>query len=136
MPEISSTINGVTVEFATSVVKNVDQRMIDGLNHCIKSGIATGHTLTKIFISSASDSHSMPSRHAQSKAVDISRINGTKIVIGYTSDSHVKAIVDAIQTTFESYAHRRENYGPLFKKKSGAVHTVNGHQDHVHLSVN
>lgn len=136
MPDIPSKINGVNVEFGEGVDKDVDQRIIDGLKHCIKSAIATGQTLTKIYISSASDSHLLPSRHAQSKGVDISRIDGTKIVMGYPSDAHVKAIVDAIQTTFESYTHRRENYGPMFKKKSGVAHAVGGHQDHIHLSVN
>ena len=136
MPDLPTTINGVTLEFGAGVNKSVNQRIIDGLKHCIKPDIASGHALTVIYISSASDQHSMPSRHAQSRAVDISRVNGTKIVIGYASDDHVKAIVDAIQTAFESYAHRRENYGPLFKKKSGVPHAVSGHQDHIHLSVN
>ena len=136
MPTIASTINGVTVEFAGSVKKDVDQRMIDGLKHCIDTKIASGHTLKKIYISSAYDSHKLPSRHMQQKAVDISRINGTKIVLGYPKKGEVTAIVDAIQTTFESYKHRRENYGPLFKKKLGKKHTVAGHKDHIHLSVN
>ena len=47
----------------------------------------------------------------------------------------IKAIVDSIQTTFESYSHRRENFGPLFKRKLGKDHPVKGHQDHIHLSV-
>ena len=136
MPDIPSKINGVTVEFASTVKKGVHQRMIDGLNHCIKANVASGHTLSKIFISSASDSHSPPSRHTQEKAVDISRINGAKIVIGYPAGGFVKAIVDAIQTAFESYTHRRENFGPHFKKKLGLNHSVSGHKDHIHFSVN
>lgn len=136
MPNIPSSINGVTVEFASNVNKTVEQRMIDGLKHCIKSGITAGQTLNKIWISSANDSHELPSRHAQAKAVDISRINGTKIVIGYPEGGAIKAIVDAIQDTFESYSHRRENYGPHFKKKLGSNWSVSGHQDHIHLSVN
>jgi hypothetical protein len=83
MPPIPSNINGVTVQFAATVVNDVDQRMIDGLKHCIKPQIANGHHLLNIYISSAFDSHKMPSRHMQHKAVDISRVNGVKIVIGY-----------------------------------------------------
>jgi hypothetical protein len=136
MPQISKNINGVTVQFAGSVVNNVDQRMIDGLNHCIRPNIANGHILTKIYISSAYDSHKMPSRHMQHKAIDISRINGMKIVLGYPSGGSIKAIVDAIQASFEGYIHRRENFGPHIKKKLGQNWTVPGHNDHIHLSVN
>jgi hypothetical protein len=57
-------------------------------------------------------------------------------VIGYPGDPAVKAIVDAIQTVFESYSHRRENFGPHFKHKLGMPFPVGGHQDHIHLSVN
>jgi len=136
MATIPATINGVTVEFASTVNNDVEQVMIDGLNHCIKTAIATGHSLNKIYISSVYDSHTLPSRHMQKKAVDISRINGTKMVIGYPQNGAVTAIVDAIQTEFETFASRRENFGPHFKKKLGQPHTISGHNDHIHLSVN
>jgi hypothetical protein len=68
MPQIPTSINGVTVEFSQTVNNNVDQKMIDGLRHCIKPNIATGHTLTKIYISSANDSHTFPSRHVRAQA--------------------------------------------------------------------
>jgi hypothetical protein len=136
MAQIPATINGVAVDFDTSVGNDVDQRVVDGLTHCVKPGIATGFTLQRIFISSAFDSHTAPSRHVQHKAVDISRINGTKIVIGYPGDAAIKAIVDAIQTAFDTYSKRRENFGPHFKHKHGKPFTVGGHKDHIHLSVN
>lgn len=136
MPQIPTNINGVTIEFAGSVVNDVDQRMIDALKHCIKQKVADGYTLTKIYISSAYDSHQLPSRHMQHKAVDISRINGMKIVLGYPSGGSTKAIVDAIQTSFEGYIHRRENFGPHLKKKNGQNWSVPGHHDHIHFSVN
>ncbi len=136
MAQIPSSINGVTVEFASTVVNDVDQGVVDGLTHCVKKTIAPGHTLDRIFISSASDSHVAPSRHFQKKAVDISRVNGTKLIIGYPSNPTLKAIVDAIQDAFEGYAKRRENFGPHLKRKLGQPHTVSGHQDHIHLSVN
>jgi hypothetical protein len=135
MATIPSVINQVTVEFGEDVVNDVDQRMVDGLKHCIKRDIAPNVVLTKIYVSSAFDSHTMPSRHMQQKAVDISRINGTKIVIGYPQGGATKAIVDAIQDSFESFAFRRENFGPHIKKKLGQNKTVAGHDDHIHLSV-
>lgn len=136
MPDILSSINSISVEFASTVGKEVKQTMIDGLKHCIKGDVADGHTLNKIYISSANDSHTSPSRHCVGKAVDISRINGTKISVGYTPNSDVKAIVDAIQDTFESYGQCRENFGPNLKNKLGNAWSVTGHSDHIHLSVN
>jgi len=135
---IPSTINGVTVEFKSSVNKSVDNRVVEGLKHVIKTAIATGYTLNKIYISSANDSHSLPSRHVQGdgKAVDISRINDLKMSVNYPSNATVKAITDAIQDTYETYANRRENFGPHFKKKLGATKSIAGHGDHIHLSVN
>jgi hypothetical protein len=92
MPTIPTTINGVMVEFASTVNTDVKQVMINGLKHCIKTNIAQGYALNKIYISSAYDSHTLPSRHMQQKAVDISRINGTKIVIDYPQNGANKAI--------------------------------------------
>ncbi|XPF95644.1 hypothetical protein ACM9HF_06415 [Colwellia sp. RE-S-Sl-9] len=138
MPIISNRINGVLVEFSPSVNKNVDQKIIDALNLVIKNTIAQGYFLNKIYISSANDQHKMPSRHVQGqgKAVDISRINGMKMSIFYPSSPAVKAITDAIQMEFENYQHRRENFGPLLKKKLGKDKAISGHGDHIHFSVN
>ncbi|MCX4242213.1 hypothetical protein [Paraliomyxa miuraensis] len=136
MPLIPSTINGVTVEFAPTVNRNVEQRMIDGLQHCIRTDIAPGHALGTIYISSGNDSHTMPSRHSQQKAVDISRINGKRMSEYYGADATVTAITDAIQLAFESYVHRRENFGPHIKHKLGGNYSVSGHGDHIHISVN
>jgi hypothetical protein len=70
------------------------------------------------------------------KAVDISRINGVNIIAGYAHDPFITYVVDAIQNNFETFVHRRENFGPLFCKKLGGVSSVGGHKDHIHLSVN
>lgn len=136
MPTIPSIINGVNIEFAPTVNKDVKQVMINGLKHCIKTNITPGNNLNKIYISSAYDSHTLPSRHMQKKAVDISRINSTKIVLGYPQGGAIKAIVDAIQVAFEGFSTRRENYGPHLKKKLGQNWVVSGHSDHIHFSVN
>lgn len=138
MPNIPNSINGVAVEFSPNVNKNVNQRVVDALTAVVKSNIAPGHVLTKIYISSANDQHMVPSRHVINggSAVDISRINGMKIVLAYPSNASVKAIVDAMQTQFENYSHRRENFGPYMKKKLGNNYAVSGHNDHIHFSVN
>ena len=55
---------------------------------------------------------------------------------GFNTNPHVKAITTAIQQKFESFAERRENFGPALKKKLGQPFQVSGHKDHIHLSVN
>jgi len=138
VPNIPGNINGVVVEFSPAANKSVDQRVIDALKMVVKPNIALGHVLAKNYISSANDQHQLPSRHVQGngKAVDISRINTMKMSLFYSSNPIVKAIVDAMQAEFEKYPHRRENFGPSFKKKLGNNHPVSGHGDHIHFSVN
>jgi hypothetical protein len=135
MATIPETINGVKIYFAPGVNREVETSMLNGLTHCIRKNVSSSQYLLSVYIASASDSHIYPSRHAQKKAVDISRINGTKIVLGYPGNRTVKAIVDSIQTSFEGYKGRRENFGPYLKKKSGDAFFVKGHTDHIHLSV-
>ena len=65
MPAIPNNINGVEIEFSDAVNTSVDQRVIDALNKVVKPGIAAGHLLNKIYISSANDQHTSPSRHVQ-----------------------------------------------------------------------
>ncbi|MBK8264684.1 MAG: hypothetical protein IPK80_25500 [Nannocystis sp.] len=132
---IPSAINNVTIEFAATVDREVDERLVEGLRHCIKTDIAPGYTLHTIYISSASDSHVAPSRHAQSKAVDISRINGKRMSEHYGAGGEVTEITQAIQSSFETFGHRRENFGPSIKHKLGESYSVGGHADHIHLSV-
>ncbi|GAB5535394.1 MAG: hypothetical protein Rubg2KO_16430 [Rubricoccaceae bacterium] len=131
-------MNRVTIEFAPSTNRNVEQRILDALEHVLSRAIAMGYVLNKIYISSANDKHKYPSRHVQGKgkAVDISRINGQKMSVHYPSDPSVKAITDALQAKFESYQHKRENFGPLFKRKLGKPYPIAGHGDHIHFSVN
>jgi len=138
MPQIPASINGVNIDFAQSVNKNVDQKLINALKHCIKPNIAKGYSLTKIYISSANDSHKLPSRHVQGagKAVDISRINNLKMSVYYKTNKTVKEVTNAIQSTFETFSNKRENFGPLLKMKLGTKHNVSGHNDHIHISVN
>lgn len=138
MSLIGNVINGVNIKYGPGVSQEVDIRVIEGLRRVLKPNIAEGHMLSEIYISSANDQHEQPSRHVMGggKAVDISRINGMKMAVFYTSNASVKAIADAIQSAFETYTYRRENFGPFFKKKLGTPMPMAGHLDHIHLSVN
>ncbi len=137
MSRIPSEINGVTVEFAETVNNEVNERVVEGLQFCIRKDVASSHELAKIFISSASDgTHDPNSRHYMGKAVDISRVNGRRLAEFYGEDEAVTAIVNALQESFEGYQERRENFGPYFCKKLGEPKPMPGHDDHIHFSVN
>jgi hypothetical protein len=145
MPKIPSLINGVTVNFAPAVRNNVTQRVVDALKHCIKPNVAAGETLTAIFVSSARRQGAGNSNHHVGRAVDVSRINGVRMDPGFKTNSTVKAIVQAIQNELETYAHRRENYGPSLMLKLGATPSLpadklkkltDQHKNHIHMSVN
>jgi hypothetical protein len=138
MAMIPLTINNVAVEFAPTVTNSCEAAVVAALQHCIAADIAGEFTLSRIFISSLKDGqHSTNSRHFQGlgKAADISRINGKRMADHFPGDPEVRAIVAAIQTKFETFPQKRENFGPFMKKKEGADHTVGGHHDHIHISV-
>lgn len=136
MSIIGNEINGVTVKFAPTVNRDIDSSMMEGLRRTIRTDIAEGHVLNEIFVSATSDEPESPGRLTQGKALDISRVNGMKLSVFYSSNKSVKAIVDALQSAFERYPQKRENFGPLVKKKQGMVVQSADYRDHVHLSVN
>lgn len=137
MAVIPSQINNVTIDFGLNVHNSVDPNLLGFLQQIIRPNIVDGPTLTSIFISSLKDQHNLPSRHmqGQGKAIDISRINGMRMSTHYPGDPAVVQITDALQLAFEKWEGRRENFGPLLKRKHGKSHPVSGHNDHLHLSV-
>jgi hypothetical protein len=139
MPKIPININGVRISFAATVGNDVHQRIIDALNFTISPNVAPGYRLEEVYISSAFDGHTgnPSSNHHKKRAVDLSRINGTKMIIGYPRNPTVKNIVQSLQLKFETFNHKRENFGPYLKKKSGVSRPdIGGHKDHIHWSVN
>ena len=142
LERIPSEINGVRIDKADCVNDFVDPKVIEALFYCIHPvmGPKPEHRLTTIYISSANDSHSPPSRHAQAKAIDVSRINGLRMS---TNPRDTSELVEIMQRIFESYEHRRENYGPKTLKKLGRDRTLElsdsfkrSHLTHIHWSVN
>jgi len=135
--EIPPTINGVLITTARGVNRMVKYRVMEALYNVIDRHISPQHEIDEIYISSANDSHNMPSRHSQGKAVDISRLNGEKMS-EHTQDMHFQAGVAILQKRFEEYRYRRENFGPQMKLKLGEDYTskIRGHHDHIHWSVN
>ena len=133
---IGNTINTVTVEYTSRANNKVEQSLINLLKAVIKCDITSGHTLSKIYVTSTTNgTHSTSSRHYSGKAIDISRINGKKMSLHYPFDADVKAIIDAIQDEADKQSGIRENFGPHFNHKHGAGWSVSAHNDHIHISV-
>ena len=134
--KIGAKLNDVDVEYASGADNEVNQTLIDLLTGFVKSGVATGNVLEKIYVSATTNgTHAAGSRHYSGKAVDISRINGKYLSTTYTTDASVKAIVDALQDEADKQTGIRENFGPKFLHKHKANWTVAAHDDHIHLSV-
>lgn len=137
MAVIPNQINNVQVQFGLNVHNSVDSNLLGFLLQAVRPNIVDGPTFSSIYISSLKDQHNLPSRHMQGagKAVDISRINGMRMSAHYPGDPAVKQITDALQLAFENWEGRRENFGPLLKRKHGKNYPVSGHTDHIHFSV-
>lgn len=129
------TINGVRLIYAETVNREVHANLLKALVFAIDKKALKAETLSELYVSSAHDSHALPSRHAIGKSLDISRVNGKRMGIYYPADPLVKAVVDGLQHRLELASGRRENFGPCFKKKLGQPFTVSGHNDHIHFSV-
>ena len=132
---IPASINGVVITFADTVNRMVHPRIVECLSHIVERHPLEGVTVRTLHISSASDSHEWPSRHAQAKAVDISRVNGKKM-FDSLYDTDVYFATQRLQYRFEEFLGRRESYGPFMRLKCGQDNLkIQGHGDHIHFSV-
>ena len=136
----------LTITFGTtqSDNKNANNDVAIDLVNSIKfainlanSKLENSNKITSIYIAATTNgTHSSTSNHTRGTAVDISRINGAKM-INLGNNAQVKALQEA----FDNYPKIRENFGPSFKHKTlsnGSVNlnwTIGGHQDHIHISV-
>ncbi|WP_300024094.1 hypothetical protein [uncultured Maribacter sp.] len=81
--------------------------------------------------------HSATSNHGNGTAVDISRINGKKMIVtGVTNQ------IKELQKAMDNYQYVRENFGPFLKHKYSKEsnswnynYPVKGHKDHIHFSI-
>ncbi len=94
--------------------------------------------ITSIYIMATTNGkHSATSNHSNGTAVDISRINGEKMILSGVTDQ-----IKQLQIGFDGHIFLRENFGPHFKhkyyKSNGTWdydYNVGGHKDHIHFSV-
>jgi hypothetical protein len=136
----------VSITFGTtsSDSQNSNQLVAVSLVNSIKFALNNANSnlnyidkITSIYISATTNGeHGPNSNHYKGTAIDISRINGVKII-----NLGANFQVQSLQNAFDNYQSIRENFGPYFKHKTflnGTLNTnwpIGGHQDHIHVSV-
>jgi hypothetical protein len=135
---LGSSINGVLLNFGPRSDQDVEPALLEVLRVVIQPDIAPEHRLVSIHVSSTSEAyekHPAGSPHRNGLAIDISKINGIPIFVGYKSDAGVKAIVDAIQSEAVRDFRVCENFGPFLYQKEAMFITRTDHKDHIHIRV-
>ena len=131
---------GTTSSDNQSADQEVATRLVEAIEYALNEANAnlTGSDkIISIYVKATTNGiHSDGSNHSKGTAVDISRINGTKVInLGNNTQ------VTALQNAFDNFNGIRENFGPQFKHKTfenGSVNLnwpVGGHRDHIHVSV-
>lgn len=148
MPLVLSSKDTVLVEFGITRSDNIkaNQPVSPDLIQAIKHGLEKANqkldksqTIRSIFIMATTNGgHGENSNHYSATAVDISGINGEKIVFIQSSPQ-----VEKLQKSFDTFPLIRENFGPFFnhkysieKGKWNYKHRLkHPHDDHIHISV-
>ncbi len=141
--------NGDTVNVTFGVTKsdkqNADQEvatlLIDGIKFALNqanNNLQDSEKITDIYVMATTNGkHGTDSNHYKGTAVDISRINGQKMIVSGLTQQIIE-----LQEAMDDFQNVRENFGPHFKHKFfigsntwDLSYNVGGHQDHIHFSV-
>jgi len=127
-----------TTKDGVNANQEVEQHLIDGLKFALnQANNNLTNKITDIYIMATTNGgHSSTSNHSRGSAIDISRINGQKMLVSGTTEQIVQ-----LQIAFDNYQYIRENFGPHFKHKYSVEtntwdynYPVGGHKDHIHIS--
>ncbi len=135
---------GTTKSDNLSANQNVSTDLIDGIKFAIEEAnknLSSSNKITSIHIHCTTNGkHSATSNHSKATAVDISRINGAKMIL-----TGVNNQIRELQKAMDKFTFVRENFGPYFKHKFSKElpvgqrwnynHPVSGHKDHIHFSI-
>lgn len=106
---------GITTSDGESANKEVAKHLIDGLKFALNQANNNLSSLDKVFeiyiMVTTNGSHGPYNNHSSGTAIDISRINGIKMILGVTEP------IRELQEAFDDYEFIRENFGPYFKHK-------------------
>jgi len=115
--------------------------LINGIKYAIQlanENLDSSQQINSIHIHCTTNGkHSVTSNHSRATAVDISRINGGKMITTGVTDQIIE-----LQKAMDEFEWVRENFGPYFKHKYyketskwNYNHPVGGHKDHIHFAI-
>ena len=116
--------------------------LINGLKFSIEqanNNLSSSEQITSIYIMCTTNGHGTTgsSNHLKSTAVDISRINGQKMILSGVTNQIIE-----LQKAMNNFQYIRENFGPYLKYKYSIEsnswnynYPIGGHKDHIHFSV-
>ena len=116
--------------------------LIEGLKFALQEAndnLSDSQQINTIHISTTTNGHSNSNspNHPNGVALDISRINGVRMIVSGLTDQ-----IKELQIAFDNIPHIRENFGSYFKHKYLLESDewdynwpVGGHLDHVHISI-
>jgi hypothetical protein len=146
-PLVLNNGNSVPITFGTTdsdginANQQVSPDLVDAIKYAIENAnnnLSGGDKISSIHISASTNGeHSSTSNHTKNTAVDISRINGNKMMVTGITNQIIE-----LQKAFDNFLYIRENFGPHFKHKYyinsntwNYNHPIGGHQDHIHIAV-
>lgn len=138
MPTSINLNNGQTVRLifgitqdGKSALQKVNKKLIVALQNALDN-LPQNITINSLFIAASTNGvHGPNSNHPRGIALDISRINGIKMI-----SSGITPEIISLQQSLDNLPNIRENFGPSFKHKNGLPWTISDHQDHIHFSIN
>ncbi|MDG2193549.1 MAG: hypothetical protein P8K77_01585 [Polaribacter sp.] len=149
-PLVLSNGDKVDITFGTTTdMVNADQQvatdLVDGMKFALEqanSNLSASEQITSIYIMATTNGHVGPkykdSNHRKATALDISRINGEKMILSGLTNQ-----IKELQKAFDNFQYIRENFGPYFKHKYDLYTQkwdynkagVGAHKDHIHIAV-
>lgn len=133
---------GITKSDKISANQPVSPDLIEAIKHGLEKTnqkLEKSQVIKSIFVMATTNGgHGIKSNHYTATAVDISGINGEKIVFIQSSPQ-----VEHLQKSFDTFLLIRENFGPVFNHKYSVERDKwnynyklkHPHDDHIHISV-
>jgi hypothetical protein len=129
---IAPDIAGVTIEFEPGADKPIDARLASQFESAVALTKMQVPGLRTLYVSSSVRSGTL---HQHGWAIDVSRVNGIRVVGGYGTVPVVTNVVQSLQAHMASMTY--ENYGPAFMWGPGSSNPLlrEQHRTHMHFGI-
>jgi hypothetical protein len=121
------------MEFAPGADNPVDSILADRFERAVSSTKQENPALKKLWISATTNDHTWPSLHVDGFAIDVSRVNGIRMLGAYGRNPLVTSVVESLQVHI-GIQGAYENYGPMFME-GPRPHSVPVHNHHIHFAI-